>query len=649
MPTHFEVKPAKSKYKPTGVYRFGEFQIDTAEGVLRRNGEKIPLNRRAFDVLRLLVERSGQVVSKQDFFDIVWMDTFVEDNSLTVAMTTLRKVLGDDAKNATFIENLPKKGYRFIAEVEEVDPHGFATAESVASERPKHVKSTSIIRNKRFLVGSLAACMACLAIVLGVNYYRSLVYGGPSAAPTQRPARISSIAVMPFEYQTPDLEYLSEGLADSIIANLGVLPGLRVINRNSAFQYKGRTFDPVEAGRELGVDSILTGKIVQEGNSVVISAELTNLVSATPIWSHRYEQKPGISELAIQNEISMQVADSLRTGRPDNSQSGLVKKQTDDPEAFRLYLKGRYHLNKRTEVGFEKALDFFDQAIERDPAFAKAYVGQANCYAMGGFKFLSSPGARPAMVDATLQKALEIDPELSDAHAVLGLNKAYYLWDWAGAEASYKRAIELDPNNANAYHWYAELLALHSRFDESFENYRLAQDRDPLSLPIAVDFAYNYVYAGNPNEGMKRLQALKARDPKFARIYSNIADIYHQKGMLAESLAETRNFFAVQDNKRDLEKIAILEDELKRYGPSGYFRKALQIFEGSQNLSTVGTASLNLRLGNREKALELLERAYADHDTPLVYINVMPEFAELRSDPRFVDLILRIGLTPALG
>ncbi|CAN5405494.1 hypothetical protein BH10ACI2_BH10ACI2_02620 [soil metagenome] len=645
MPTHFEVKRQKPHFELPRVYRFCDFQIDVAEEVLLHNAEKVSLNRRTFNVLRLLVERAGQIVTKQDFFDTIWGDTFVGDNSLTVAMTTLRKVLGDDAKNPTFIENLPRKGYRFIADVtvvEKADGPEPPTFENV-TEYIAENSTSSVLRRRKLLAGLLGLGLVLASAVLGFIYVRSTA---SVAGANLDLSQIDSIAVMPFENQDAETEFLSDGLTDSIISNLTGISNLRVISRNSVFSYKGKSPNLETIARELNVRSVLTGRVVQSGDSFIVSVELTDLRDNRQIWGQRYDRQLA-NAYSVQQDISLSIAQALRTMLPNEERQRVMTRQTDDPDAYRLYIRGRYYLNKRTGEGYEKAVALFTQAIEKDPTYALAYIGQATCYAMGGFKYLPSSPLRTSFITASVKKALEIDENLAEAYGVLGLNKAYYEWDWAGAERDYRRAIELDPNYASAHHWYAELLAIHGRFDESIAEYEVARKIDPQSLAIASDLGMTFHYSGQTERAIVFLQGLKNINVDYARTYSYLGEIYASKDMLSESLQEFGTYNALTDGTITPEKSkAVLTNAFKRSGPNGYLRKLIEIGEREPGGNWIDRASYHLKLGEREKAYELLEKYTEGRAAPVVYINVRPEFETLRSEPRFVDLIRRIGLRP---
>ncbi|MBK8465148.1 MAG: winged helix-turn-helix domain-containing protein [Chloracidobacterium sp.] len=635
------------------IYKFGEFQIDIAEEKLSKNGETLNINRRMFQVLSLMIERAGEIVSKEEFFEKVWAGSFVEDNNLTVAITGLRKVLGDDARQAKYIENRPRKGYRFIGEVQSIEPAPKILKSEPTVLPPPTAKAgiSSIFKKPQFLTGILATSLLILLIVLVFNYRG----GSTSANLSASIGQVSSIAVLPFENQNPDIEYLSDGLTDSIINNLAELPHLRVISRNSAFQYKNKELDLAAIGRDLNVGSILTGRIEPRGDILVITAELHDVGTKRKVWSQQYDRK--LSEtLAFQQEISQKICEILRTKLTSEEWKRLTSHQTDSSEAYLLYLKGTYHWNKRTIKDFEKAADFFNQAVDKDPTYALAYVGLANCYSTGDFSFINSNQDRTRIVLATVQKALDINGTLGEAYATRALVKTYYEWDRPGAEAEYKLAIASSPNYATAHHWYAEFLSMDGRFDESIAEYNRALEIDPLSLAIQTDLGMSYYYAHDFDRAIEQFEMVKAINPDYQRTYSNLFLTYREKGMFEESIASLEQCHKLQRKNLQITDVKLsmlsawmqrLRNNAKASGAKGYWRTLIdfQIEEENGNPSPFYAASYHSKLGENDKALYFLEKAFKiPESSSLVWLKVTPEFDSIRPDPRFVDLMQRVGL-----
>lgn len=637
----------KHKLRPAETalfYQFGEFRLDVAEETLRRNGEKLNINRRMFQVLQLLVERAGEIVSKEDFFETVWADSFVEDNNLTVAITGLRKVLGDTAKQSKFIENLPRKGYRFIGNV--TVPDG-----ALRTERRKtpplgaiENRATPPFKTRKIWVAIFATGILFLVTAFGLN---SLGYLD-SALPSAKLAT-ESVAVLPFQNQDPDTEYLSDGLTESVINNLAKLPNLRVISRNSVFRYKNKAADIQAVGRELGVRAVLSGRMVQLDDGLVVTAELVDIPTGKKIWEKQFTRQSADMSI-LHEELSREISHALRINLTSEQEVRFAKRETDSPEAYKLYLKGLYFWNKRTKGDFNKAVEFFRQAIDLDPTYARAYVGLANSYSLGSFDFFASDQVRAPTVVATAQKALDIDQNLGEAHATQGLMKSFFQWDWDGAERDYKLAIHLSPNYATAHHWYAELLAMQGRFDESFAEYNKASELDPLSLAIKTDLGITYYYAGQDDRAIEYLQKLKQIDPTYARTRVYLADVYRAKDMYAEAIEEYEKSYALNKENDQIvaARAATLRHSLQSSGPEGYWRAMLEFVLADTRrdggIPGVNAALLYARLGDRDRVFECLEAAYAKRAVSLAYLKVKREFDAVRSDPRFQDLIHRVGL-----
>jgi len=468
------------------LYQFGDFQIDIVEETLRQGGEKRSINRRTFQVLRLLVERAGQIVSKQDFFDTIWADTFVEDNSLTVAITALRKVLGDDPKHAKFIENLPRKGYRFIGEVTIIERPPANGPKRIGAGVPHPVSGPrTVVKGRAIFITILTVSLLFMAVILAFDRF-----GLPGVIKPSDRNRIDSIAVLAFQNNDPDTEYLSDGLADSLINSLANIPNLRVIDRNSAFQYKDKGVNADVIANDLKVQAVLTGNITQNGDKLTIDARLTEGRSGHELWTKRYESTIATA-LMLHSQMASDISGVI--GQRDNKPA-MRKGGTDDPEADRLYLKGLYFWNKRTVIDINRACDLFQQAIDKDPTFALAFVGMAKCYAQKDFAPNPGPSTteRMDLVRGAVLKALEIDSDLGEAYGVLALNECYYQFDLTNAERHYRQAIELNPKDATAHHWYAEFLAMQGHFDQSLREYDLALDIDPISFAIRTDRARTF-------------------------------------------------------------------------------------------------------------------------------------------------------------
>lgn len=626
-------------------YRFGEFEVDLGEETLRRDGERLNINRKMFQVLCLLIERRGDIVPKHEFFERVWGGSFVEDNNLTVTITALRRVLNDDPKNARFIENLPRRGYRFIAPVE-------SASQPDRSEIPpaRATGSRTAFPSRRLSAAIVAAFVVVALTIAGLAARRQWLSSSPSAT-SNAVSKIDSIAVLPFAINATENEYLADGLTDGIIIDLSRLSQLRVIDHNSAFQYKNKSANFVEAGRRLNVRAVVSGQIDIDGDFVVIDAEMFDVSSSSPVWRQQFKRRAD-DLVTVQQEISEAIASNLtsRAGGPD--QGPFAKRPTNSPEAYELYLKARYSWSKRSNSELLKSIGYFKQAIDKDPTFAKAYLGLANAYSLAASSDLGiSDSERISMSRGAIRRALEIDESLGEAYAAIGISKCYYDWDLKGAESDYRRAIELNPNDATTRHWYAELLAMQGRFDESISEYDRAISLDPLSPAIRADKAFTYYYAHDYDKALELLNIANELDPDFLHTYDFLDAVYKAKGMYSNAIDqwEKHNAVDLRVGSRDVrinavirQKVDRLREGLRSSGEAGYWRALAGLGKEPEVPFNIRAQALS-KLGENDKAFEILEAALNARYSGMVWLKVSPEFDSIRSDPRYQDLLRRVG------
>jgi serine/threonine-protein kinase len=480
------------------------------------------------------------------------------------------------------------------------------------------------------------AAAIILAVAVGAYFY------------LRQPAKppIDSIAVLPFVNVgvDPNTEYISDGITDSIIDGISQLPNLAVIARSSVFRYKGREIDPQAVAKELGVRAVLTGVITQRGDSLSISAELVDASNNHRIWGERYERQ--ISDiLLVQSDIAKDISESLRSKLTGEEQKRVVKRYTENPDAYQAYLKGRYHWNKRTAADINKSIEYYNQAIAIDPGFALAYSGLADCYlVLPDYSDVPSKEAHPKSKAAALQ-ALQLDETLAEAHAALGGVKIDSEWDFVGAEKELKRAIELNPNYATAHHWYAQYLSVMGRHEEAIKEIKRAHELDPLSLIINAVLGDTYIKARRYDEAILQLRKTIEMDQNFSRSYRYLGNAYVEKGMFAEAIAAYQT--AATLGGEPAEQAATRATELKKavvvLGAKGYWEEQLE-FAQDGKVSPYGMASIYGRLNNKEEALNWLEKAYHERDPYVVYMKIDPQFDSLRSDQRSQDLMRQIGL-----
>jgi TolB-like protein/Flp pilus assembly protein TadD len=458
---------------------------------------------------------------------------------------------------------------------------------------------------------------------------------------------IDSIAVLPFENRSvdADTEYLSDGLAESLIYRLSQLPNLRVTPTSVVRQYKSKQADAVKAGNELGV-SVLLGRIIQRGDNLTISAELVDVRHNKLLWGEQYDRKMS-DLLATQREIAREIVEKLRL-KVSREEKGLAKHYTESNEAYQLYLRGRFYWNKRTEEGMRKSLEYYQQSIERDPNFALAYSGLADAYDL-----LGAPDATGAMppdeampkAKAAALKALEIDDKLAEPHVSLAHVKYYYDRDWATAEREYKRAIELNPNYPTAHQWYAVYLMSAGRFDEAVAKNRRAQELDPLSLPINMTLGWVLLTARQNDQSVEQLRKTLEMDPNFALAHHRLGMAYEQQRKYEEAIAEFKQVINLTSGKPL--GIAALSHAYAMSGQRAEAQKLLAELQEQSKVRFVSPTSVAVifaALGDKDQAFAWLEKADRERDGILVRLKVDSRFDSLRSDPRFADLVRRVGL-----
>jgi len=485
----------------------------------------------------------------------------------------------------------------------------------------------------------LAVVIAFLVIVLGGVGLSLYLKGGNTEG------AIQSIAVLPFQNRSAeaDTEYLSDGLSESLIYRLSQLPNLKVSPTSSVFRYKGKEIDPVKVGQELGVAAVLSGRIVQRGDNLTISAELLDVHNNRILWGEQYDRKMS-DLLATQREIAREIVEKLRV-RVSGKEQELGKHYTEDNEAYQLYLKGRFYWNKRTIEASDKSIEYFNQAIDKDPGFALAYAGLANCYVVRNYP--QPPREKMPKARAAAMRALELDETLAEAHTSLARVLALYDWDWPAAEKEFRRAIELNPRYEVAHEWYGGYFELMGRPDESIAERKKAQELDPLSLPINAELGLAFYFARDYDKAIEQFKKTLEMDPKFPLATDQLPTVYGQKGMYDQAIAEYQKgtmlrgdaewsspmaglgyVYALSGKKKEAQAVL---DELKQ--------RSRQEYVPADSIALVYTA-----LGEKDQAFAWLEKAYEERAFKMAWLKVEPQWDSLRSDPRFTDLLRRLGL-----
>jgi TolB-like protein/class 3 adenylate cyclase/Flp pilus assembly protein TadD len=455
---------------------------------------------------------------------------------------------------------------------------------------------------------------------------------------------INSLAVLPFANIStePDAEYLSDGLTGDIIDNLSQLPNLKVLARTTVFRYKDKESDPQTVGRNLGVSAVLTGKVLQRGDILIIQTDLISVADGFQLWGGNYKIKLG-DLFAVQEEISKRIVEKLRLRLTGAEQKLLEKRNTENIEAYKLYQTGRYYWNKRTAEGFRKGIEYFQQAIDKDPTYALAYAGLADCYLLiGNYSVLPPKDAMPKAKAAAMQ-ALQMDETLAEAHATLGFANFLFDWDFPRAEQEFKRSLELNPNYATAHQWYGEYLTWQGRFDEGIAEMKRALELDPLSIIINDDLGYVYYYARQYDKSIEQLHKTLEMDPNFTVARSDLGLAYAQKKMYEEAIAELRR--AISQGNTDY--LAQLGYVYAVAGKRTEAQKVLIELKDSKNqyVSPFGIALIYAALDEKEQAFVWFERAYGERSYLLTSLKVDPTLDNIREDSRFIDLMRRVGLT----
>jgi TolB-like protein/DNA-binding winged helix-turn-helix (wHTH) protein/Flp pilus assembly protein TadD len=638
----------KSPVSPSPVYRFGVFQANPAARELRKHGVHVRLPGQPFCILSMLLERPGEVVTREEMRQRLWAaDTFVDfEHSLNTAIKKLRAALGDSPENSRYIETLPRLGYRFIAPVEEVSAKAGSAADAPLDTARSGVAAAAEQPPKRrwpIVLGVFTALLAALGAYISWS---------PRWLRTRPATGRAMLAVLPFENLTGDAgqDYFSDGLTEEMIAQLGRLDPqhLGVIARTSVMHYKHGQEQLDQISRELGVQYVLEGSVRRDADKVRISAQLVQMKDQTHVWVRQYDRDLG-HLLVLQGEIAQEIAGEIKLALGDQKRVPANVKVVAPPgsyEAYDLYLKGRFFWNKRTAEGLHQATEYFQQAVAKDNNYGRAYAGLADSYALMSTYNWAPPNELMPKARAAALRALQIDDSLSEAHTSLALITEIYDWDWQTSEREFRRAIELDPNYATAHQWYAEYLTWQGRFEEAARESERARQLDPLSLIIATDRAAMFYFSRHYDRALEHFHSVLAMEPSFGRarlvIYA-----YAEKGMFTEALAEIQKWHH-DDGTPVWEALAYV---YARSGQQVQAQSALAKWEhwnGRPESQLTSTVLITyVATGNRDKALALLQKALPEHSSVLVTLKVEPGFDPLRSDPSFQDLLRRVGLADA--
>jgi TolB-like protein/DNA-binding winged helix-turn-helix (wHTH) protein/Flp pilus assembly protein TadD len=653
-----------------GAVEFGRFRLLPHRRELHADGAVIQLGGRAFDVLMLLIDARGALVTKDEIMARVWPDTVVEENNLVVQISALRKALGEDRE---LIRTVSGRGYRFIAEIRSsaADPGGEAGLEpAVAQDASTSISSSNLATPVPSLLGRqiepeketetgtvvLAEARTRPKRLLWPLGWRLFAFGLMLVLATslswvlyfrnQASAKIRSVAVLPLESLSGDAsqDYFADGMTDELITDLGQISALRVISRTSVMTYKHVHKLLPEIARELDVDAVVEGTVLRSGERVRITAQLIRVPVERQIWAQSFEGDLP-DALVLQKSIARSIAEQIQATLNQHEQAALAHSKVVNAEAYEAYLKGRYFWNKRTGEGLTKAIEYFNYAIEKNSRYAEAYTGLGDAYALSGdweYGILSPQDAFPK-AKAAVTKALALDDNLAEAHTSLAFILDLYDWDWESAEREYKRAIALNPGYATAHHWYAWHLIVMGRNDEGIAELRKAESLDPLSLIISADLADALCIAHRYDESVRQSRKTLEMDPNFAVAHYELGQAFEQKRMLSEASEEFKR--AIELSGGDDTFGANLA---YAYATSGRKEEAIKIVKDledrqTQHSSTDASIALAyLGLGDKNQAMTWLNKAYQARFNPSILAR--PAFDSLRSDTRFQDLLRRIGL-----
>ncbi len=675
------------------IYEFEDFRLDFTEKTLKGGGGVVPLTPKVFETLCVLVENAGHLIEKDELMQKLWQDRFVEESNLTFNIKMLRKALGDSAQKPQFIETVQSRGYRFIADVKRIEHSQRLTVlpnSKEASSFPAHVSQARLTPSGAHAIVNLAewrrdeshaevpalvpetaaptnlesadiehsfihqinrhkplAAFALVAVLIGavgLGYYSFSTGNTASGADDEK-----SIAVLPFVNVSGDAasEYLSDGISDSIISSLSRLPSVKVKSLNSVLRYKGKDVDPQTVGREQNVRSVLMGRMTQRGDDVTISVELVDVGDNRRLWGEQYNRK--LSDiLVVQDEIARKITEGLRLRLTGDEQKQLTKRYTDSAEAYQLYILGKYSSRQMTKEGFEKGVESFEQAIKIDPSYALAYTELA-----GTYQFMLSRGFLPPKeydqkVEWAALKALQLDDTLAEAHASLGAYKIIN-FDWAGAEKDIRRALELDPNSSKANSMYAHYLLGIGRTDE-FLRYSIRAG-ELESMPGRGEVAFAYYMARQYDKAIELYRKNLEKNPNNAHARILLGEAYVANGTPAYGVAEIQQGLALDKTlgKTPWDRYPLLA---YAYAAAGRRDEALKILVEQQKLaneryvSPYNFAIIYTGLGDKDRAFEQLAECIEQRIMIIYHLKTRPIFDPLRSDPRYVELLRKMNLTP---
>ena len=633
--------------------RFDQFELNLRTSEIYKQGKRVKLQDQPCQVLALLTERPGELVTREELQKRLWPnETFVDfDHGVNIAINKLRDALGDSAEHPHFIETLPRRGYRWLAPVESVGDNGakvgVAERESARHEVQSSSRGVAVTTpaSKVRLWSTVATsgiallCLLVLLFALDLGKLRTRLMG--SAAPV----RIQSIAVLPLENLShePEQEYFADGMTEELITSLSKIGALHVTSRTSIMGYK-RTNKPLpQIARELNVDGIVEGTVQRSGDRVRVTAQLIHGPTDRHMWAESYDRELK-DVLALQGEVARAIANEIKTTLTPQEQKSLAVVRPVNPGAYEAYLKGRYYWNKRTAEGIKKASEYFQQAINLQPNYGMAYSGLADCSSGLAWHGFAAPAEVLPRAKVAALKAIEIDPASGEAHASLALALSHQR-SWAAAENEFKRALQLSPGYANAHHWYGDYLSVVGRPEEALVEAKRAFELDPLSPIINTWLGYRYFYARRYDEAIEQERRILEFDPSFAAAHLLLGQAYVQKRLHAQAISELQSAGSLSG-----ESPIYMAQLGVAYAAAGKNAEALSVIDQLQKVSkqnyvsSYGLAEVYAALGDKQHAMKWLQAAYDEGAVWMQYLKVDPVLDSMQSQPRFQDLVRQMGL-----
>jgi TolB-like protein/DNA-binding winged helix-turn-helix (wHTH) protein/lipoprotein NlpI len=623
-------------------YRFLGFELDPGRYELRRKGRNVPLEKIPMDLLILLLEKKGDLVSREEIIERIWgKDVFVDSEAgINTAIRKIRQSLHDDPENPRFIQTVVGRGYRFLPLIKVVkEPPVDLNETSTNTVDSQSIVPREVPSPHSWMIWAVVSVLVVFVLVLlgaNVRGSRDWLLG------RSRPAAIRSLAVLPLENlsRDPGEEYFTDGMTDELITDLAQIGELRVISRTSVMRFKGTRKPLPEIARELNVDAVVEGTVERYGDHVRVRAQLIRAADDRHLWAETFEREPE-DILALQSEVASAIARQVQVKLLPGPRGGVRPVKS---AVYEEYLKGRFAWNKRSEAGLQEGIEHFQQAIAIDPNYAAAYSGLADSYTTMGYLSYIAPKEAFPQARAAAVKALELDSTLAEPHASLAYVRFYHDWDWPGAEAEFRQAVALNPNYAAAHDWYSYFLTAVGRPEEALVEIRRAQEIDPLSLVISTDIGFQLYYQKRYDEAISQLRKTLQMNPKFPLAHLWLGRAYQQKQMYEEAIAEYRETdAALPDWVVTLAAIGNVEGVAGKRRAARDILAKLKTLAQKKYVTPYGVALVYDGLGEKDQALSWLDKALDDRSHWLVWIRLDPRWDAIRDEPRFKRIVSRVA------